>query len=76
MVNHEAPKQRRLSASACDSMNGQQEPLGSVPYENGEMGIRSVLEGGCRMGEKWSEIRDETCEQRVEPEQRHGVTPE
>ena len=69
MVNHEAPKQRRLSASACDSMNGQQEPLGSLPYENGEMGIRSVLEGGCRMGEgRRSEMRGGACEQRAEPE--------
>ena len=64
MANHETPEHRRLSTSECDSTKGQQGPLGSV------------LEGGCRMGEKWSEIRDETCEQRVELEQRHGVTPE
>ena len=39
MANHEAPKQRRLSALECNSGKGQQGPLGSV------------LEGRCRMGE-------------------------
>ena len=40
MANHEAPEQRRLSASECDSVKGQQGPLGSVPY------LKFVLEGG------------------------------
>ena len=38
VANHEAPEQRRLSASECDSVKGQQGPLGSV------------LEGGVSNG--------------------------
>ena len=65
LENHEAPEQMRLSTSEYDSVKGRKGLLGSV------------LEGGCQMGEeRWSEMRGETCEQRVEPEQRHGVTPE
>ena len=57
-------------------MKGQQGTLGSVPYGNGEMGLGSVLKGRCRMEEgRGSEMQGGgACEQRVEPEQRHGVT--
>ena len=51
MANHKAAEQRRLSASECDSTKEQQGPLGSVPYGNREIGLESVLEGGCQMGE-------------------------
>ena len=50
VANHEAPEQRRLSASECDSTKGQIGPLGPLPYENGEMGLGFVLEEGCRNG--------------------------
>ena len=36
MENHEALELRRLSTSECDSTKGQQGPLGSLPYGNGE----------------------------------------
>ena len=63
MANHEALEQRRLSASECDSTKGQQGPLRSLPYGNGEMGLGSVLEGGCRMGKgRRSEMRGGACE--------------
>ena len=77
VANHEAPEQRKLSALECDFAKGQQGPLGSMSYGNGELSLGSVLEGGCRMGEgRRSEIRGAggACEQRVELEQRHGVT--
>ena len=51
VANHEAPEQRRLSTSECNSAKNQQGPLRSLPYENGEMGLGSLLKGGCRMGE-------------------------
>ena len=34
VANHEAPEQRKLFASECDSVKGQQGPLESVPYGN------------------------------------------
>ena len=52
MANHEVPEQRRLSVLECNSVKGQQGPLESVPYKNGEMGLDSVLEGGCQMRER------------------------
>ena len=58
MANHEVPEQRRLSVLECNSVKGQQGPLESVPYGNGEMGLGFVLKGGCQMGEgRKSEMR-------------------
>ena len=39
VANHEAPEQRKLSALECDFAKGQQGPLESFPYGNGEIGL-------------------------------------
>ena len=46
MENHEAPEQRRLSTSECDSVKGQEGLLGSMPCQKWKVGLGSMLEGG------------------------------
>ena len=46
MENHEAPEQRRLSTSECDSVKGWEGLLGSLPCWKWKVGLGSVLEGG------------------------------
>ena len=46
MENHEAPEQRRLTTSECDSVKGQEGLLGSVPCRKWKVGLKSMLEEG------------------------------